>query len=577
MCAERIWPVVAGSLQGDSVVCAVCSTVNPDNATKCSKCGAPLRSTAEEQPTALIEPAMAGVETSALTGWTMPAGTATAPAAAMAALAPGSIVGERYEIVALLGEGGMGAVYKAMDHELDRVLALKVIKPQYAKQADVLKRFKRELVLARQITHRNVIRIFDLGLSEGLRFIIMEFVEGRELSSLVEERGKLPPEEAVGYVEQICEGLRVAHAEGVVHRDLKPSNVMIDPQGRAIIMDFGIARALDTATLTNTGALIGTPVYMSPEQAKGDTLDARSDLYTLGIIFYELLTGTVPFKADNLMTMLLKRCQEDAKSTIEIDASIPLRLNEIVMKLLARDPAKRYQTAQALLDDLRAYRTPPVVAPPARRIQAWKAVAAGLCLGAAAVFGFWKLRPAEPAAVPKEVKVLVADFDNTTSESVFDGSLEAVIATGLEGVSFVSMYSRPAAHTIAETVQPGAAKLDEKLARLVAKREGINVVLTGLVARSGDGYRVTVNAIDGSSGKTLITRDSPSANKDAIIKETAKLIPALRRALGDVTPENQQMAAGETFTSSSLDAVHEYGTAQQLQLSRKYDEAIAHY
>jgi serine/threonine protein kinase/Flp pilus assembly protein TadD len=510
-----------------------------------------------------------------VTGWTMPAGAPTvAPA-----LHPGSIVGGRYEILAMLGEGGMGAVYKAMDHELDRVLALKVIRPQYAKQAAVLKRFKRELVLARQITHRNVIRIFDLGVADGIRFITMEYVEGQELSDLVEKRGKLPPDEAAGLIEQICHGLRVAHAEGVVHRDLKPANVMVDSQGRAVIMDFGIARALDTATLTNTGALVGTPVYMSPEQAKGESLDARSDLFTLGIIFYELLTGSVPFKADNMMTMLLKRCQEDAQPPIEVEPSIPPRLNEIVMKALARDPAQRYQSAQEFLSALEAYRAPaaPPVQPPARNLkQAWLAVAGGLLLGIAAVFGYFKLHSGPPP-VHKEVTVLVADFDNTTSESVFDGALEPVIMTGLEGASFVTMFSRPAAHQIAQELKPGATKINETLARLIAKREGINVVFTGLVARAGDGYRVTINALDGDTGKGIVSKDSASVQKDAILKETAKLLPALRRALGDVTPENQLMAASETFSSSSLDAVHDYGTAQQSLWAGKYDDAIAQY
>ena len=300
------------------MVCSVCSTVNPEGTAQCASCKTPFPISPDEMPTSLMEPASADAEeTSAMSGWTMPA------AAGAVALTPGTVLGGRYELLKLLGEGGMGAVYKAVDRELDRVLALKVIRPQFANEPALLQRFKQELVLARQITHRNVIRIFDLGVADGVRFITMEYVEGRELSEILKERGKLHPSDAVSYVQQICEGLHVAHVEGVVHRDLKPANVMIDAQGRALIMDFGIARAMGASTMTRTGALMGTPVYMSPEQAKGTAVDARSDLYTLGVIFYELLTGTVPFKADNVMTMLLMRCQEKPVPPIEVDPSIP--------------------------------------------------------------------------------------------------------------------------------------------------------------------------------------------------------------------------------------------------------------
>lgn len=509
---------------------------------------------------------------------TMTGGWTQAPAAKSdPVFAPGSLLGGRYQIVTLLGEGGMGAVYKALDRELDRIVALKVIRPQYAREPAVLMRFKRELVLARQVTHRNVIRIFDLGVSDGFRFITMEHVEGRDLSSILHERGKFTPHDAVGLVRQVCQGLQVAHAEGVIHRDLKPANVMVDAQGRAIIMDFGIARAEDAGTLTRTGTVVGTPVYMSPEQAKGNTVDARSDLYSLGVMFYELLTGTVPFLSDNLMSMLLKRCQEDPVPPVKLDPSIPPALNKIVLKALAREPGDRYQSARELLDDLDRFEAPEHRPPRPKVTPVEFVLIAFFCVALAAVIGYWKFSSSKTPSTQRPVTVLVADFDNTTSESVFEGTLEPVFMAGLEGAPFVSTYSRSAAHTLAEELKPGSAKLNEVLARLIAKREGINVVLTGLIARQGDGYRVTVNAIDGASGKTILTRDSPEAKKDDVVKEASKIVPRLRRALGDVTPEEQLVASGETFTSSSLDAVHDYGVAQQLQWEGKFEEAAAQY
>ena len=264
----------------------------------------------------------------------------------------GLILGERYEILKRLGEGGMGAVYKARDHELDRLVALKVIRPELAGHPDILRRFKQELILARQVTHKNVVRIFDLGSADGRKFITMDYIEGRDLKSILVERGKLPPSEVVPIFQQICRGLEAAHVEGVVHRDLKPQNVMVDDAGRVWLMDFGLARSMELSGLTRTGVLMGTPDYMSPEQARAEKVDARSDLFSLGIIVYEMLTGRLPFLADTLMAKLLQRVQQNATPVTEIDPSIPARLGAVVSKCLERDVSKRYQTIREILDDL---------------------------------------------------------------------------------------------------------------------------------------------------------------------------------------------------------------------------------
>ena len=559
------------------MICAVCSTENPDTSTECVKCNTPI-SMALTEPGTIDLPLARTDRTAAatVTSWTIPTAALGDPGPA-GLLPAGGLLGGRYEILAQLGEGGMGAVYKALDRELDRVLAVKLIRDRYANEPAMLTRFKRELVLARQITHRNVIRIFDLGVADGMRFISMEYVEGRTLSAMLKERGKFPPAEAVGFVRQICEGLVVAHKEGVIHRDLKPSNVMIDREGRVVIMDFGIARAVDRSTLTNTGSIIGTPVYMSPEQAQGATLDARSDLYTLGIIFYELLTGELPFKADNLMTTLLMRCQQDPVPPNQVDPAVPPALNKIILKAMAREADKRYQNASEMLEDLEAFEGHHREAGRRKIPMAAFAALALMVLVLAGLLLYSRLSRAPAPVVAKAVTVLVADFDNNTSETVFDGTLEPVFTAGLEGASFVSTFSPTTAHRLAGELKPGATKVNEVLARLIATREGIHVVVTGLIARQGDGYRVTINAIDGASGKGIVSRDSATVPRDSVLKETAKLVPVLRRALGDRSPEEQLKAAGETFTSSSLTAVHDYGAAQQLQWSGKFEEAAQRY
>ena len=199
-------------------------------------------------------------------------------------LPPGTVLGNRYEILQILGEGGMGAVYKARDIELDRVMALKVIRPELASNPEILQRFKQELILARQVTDRNVIRIFDLGEADGIKFITMEYVEGESLYQILKREGKVPVAEAVDIMKQMLGGLLAAHREGVIHRDLKPGNVMRDAQGRVVVMDFGLARSFAGDGMTRTGAMLGTMEYMSPEQAQAKELDARSDLFTVGLI-----------------------------------------------------------------------------------------------------------------------------------------------------------------------------------------------------------------------------------------------------------------------------------------------------
>src|SRR6202050_406168 len=270
-------------------------------------------------------------------------------------LQTGEVLGGRYEILQMLGEGGMGAVYKARDRELDRFVALKLIRGELAANPAIVARFKQELLLSHQVTHKNVIRIYDLGDSDGVKFISMEFVEGRDLRALILERKKFPPEEAVEIILQVCRALEAAHSVGVIHRDLKPQNVMRDKTGRILVMDFGMARTLEGDGMTQTGALVGTMEYMSPEQALAKSLDQRSDIFALGLIFYELLTGNMPFKAESALASLIKRTQERVAPVSDFDHAIPQALSNIVSKCLERDPNMRYQTTSQILADLEVW------------------------------------------------------------------------------------------------------------------------------------------------------------------------------------------------------------------------------
>jgi serine/threonine protein kinase/tetratricopeptide (TPR) repeat protein len=357
------------------VECPACHTSNPPESELCSKCSAPFgidrasldgatleidttvntgANTAkppDPDGTQVFTQGSMGATAVGGTGWSVPVQKLTASNPA-AGLEPGMMLGERYEIMKQLGEGGMGAVYKARDHELDRLVALKVIRPELAGHPDILRRFKQELILARQVTHKNVVRIFDLGTADGRKFITMDYVEGRDLKSIINERGSIPAAEAVPIAQQICKGLEAAHVEGVVHRDLKPQNIMVDDAGRVWLMDFGLARSMELSGLTRTGVLMGTPDYMSPEQARAEKVDARSDLFSLGIIFFEVLTGRLPFQADTLMAKLLQRVQQRAVAVTEVDPSIPADVSAVVAKCLEPDVNKRYQNVREILNDL---------------------------------------------------------------------------------------------------------------------------------------------------------------------------------------------------------------------------------
>ena len=519
------------------------------------------------------------------TAWSRPA--AWDPAMGSKSLQTGDMLAGRYEILKLLGEGGMGAVYRARDVELDRTVALKVIRPELAQNAQILQRFKQELILARQVTHRNIIRIFDLGHAEGMRFITMEYIDGEDLSSILAKRGKLPPAEAAGIITQVALGLQAAHAEGVVHRDLKPQNIMMDPQGKASVMDFGIARSVDASSMTRTGALMGTPTYMSPEQAQGQKVDARSDLYTLGIIFYELLTGTPPFEADNPMATLVRRIQEKAKPPIEIEPSIPKPVNDIVMKMLGTLPDQRYQTAEEILRDLDAWEAARtgrtmVAAAPAGRSTGLpvKLLAASLVIMLGVVV--WQFlhrsgNTAKPGAAAQPISVLVADFHNGTGDSVFDGTLEPAIGLAMEGASFVSAVSRGDARLAAQKLQPGTTGLDAQIAQAVARQQGISVVITGDIEKKGSGYEISVKALDPMKSQTIIEQSAAAKSKQDVMSAASKLATPIRKKLGDKTPDGMQMAAAETYSTPSPEAAQSYAQGQEAQWAGKPEEAIKDY
>ncbi len=505
-------------------------------------------------------------------------------------LQPGTILANRYEILSQLGEGGMGAVYKAQDRELERLVALKVIRPEMARNPAVVERFKQEIRLSHKVTHRNVVRMYDLSEDAGMRFVTMELVLGRDLRSILEERPKLPPEEAVHLLEQICVALQATHAVGILHRDLKPQHVMLDENGRVVLMDFGMARTIGVDDgMTQTGALVGTLDYMSPEQALGKKLDQRSDIFTLGLIGYELLTGAMPFRAESAIASLLNRTQQNAVPVRELDKTIPGRLSDIIAKCLATAPENRYQTAEELEADLRAWHdkgagktTATATEQPgkSRKLDLrWPQFALmGILVVAigvgVAVLMNRRQQAAKPVAhVP--VSVLVGDFANHTGDDVLDNTLEPMLGLALEGASFINTYSRGDARKQAAKLPNHTDKLDEQSARLVAVNQGVNAVITGEINLHGSQYDISATAVDAVSGKVLAKADVTVPNKQEIVSSLPKLAVPLRDALGDTTPASVQF--GEVsggFNAASIEAVHADAQGVEDQFAGKWQEAF---
>jgi serine/threonine-protein kinase len=271
---------------------------------------------------------------------------------------PGAIFHGRYEVQGLIGRGGMGMVYRARDRVLDEVVAIKILRPDFAQDPKMAERFRSEIKLARRVRHRNVCAIHDYGEDRGLLFISMEFVEGTDLKRLLRERGALDADLAYDLAVQVAEGLQAVHEAGIVHRDLKTPNIMLDARGHARLMDFGVAKRVGEGTLTEQGHIVGTPEYMSPEQARGEKVDSRSDLYALGVLTYEMFTGRVPFRGDTPISTIMKHLNDPPPVQGEPAARIPPPMRAVLGRALAKEPRDRYATAHDMAEAIRRARSP---------------------------------------------------------------------------------------------------------------------------------------------------------------------------------------------------------------------------
>ncbi len=480
-----------------SVKCPKCQAENPETKQFCGDCGTqlpPSRDTHPEVTETLQTP--------------------------IKELTTGSTFAGRFQVIEELGKGGMGKVYKVLDTSINERIALKLLKPEIAADRETIERFSNELKFARKIRHKNVCQMFDLGKAEGTPYITMEYVAGEDLKSMIRMSKRLSIGTAVDIAKQICEGLAEAHALGVVHRDLKPSNIMIDKEGNARIMDFGIARSLRGKGITGAGVIIGTPEYMSPEQVEGKDVDQRTDIYSLGVILYEMVTGLVPFEGDTPFTVGVKHKSEMPKNPREVNPQIPEDLSVVILRCLEKDKNARYQTAAEVGTELekieKGIPTTERVVPERKTLTSReitvKFAPKKLIFPAAAIVVliaaglFFLLKPHTPGLDRK--RVVVAPFENKTGDWITQG------LTRLEGVAVSSVPDPDALKDI---------KNEKDKVRLIAKATRSGKVVTGAYYLEGETMRFAAQVHDALQGKLLNAVEPVSG----AAKEPVKVIEAL--------------------------------------------------
>ena len=510
-------------------------------------------------------------------------------------LETGAVLAQRYEILQTLGEGGMGAVYKAKDLELDRLVALKVIRPELAKNPAIIERFKQELLLSQRVTHRNVIRIYDLGEGDGVKFITMEFIEGQDLRSLIFEQKKLSPEEAVAIMEQVCLALDAAHSVGVIHRDLKPQNIMRDKAGRILVMDFGLARTLEGDGMTQTGALVGTMEYMSPEQALAKELDQRSDIFSAGLIFYELLTGQMPFRAESALASLIKRTQERARPISDHDNTIPQNLTAIVSKCLEREPSARYQSAKELLADLEAWQGKRAAGAIAfQAVKPWGQTIPWQWLGGAAaaivllLVGYTfrasifspSTTKATPAVAAESLAIL--PFHNASGDPSLDwlgSSLEEMLTTDVGQSSGLRTVSPNRLYEVLSDlhVAPGSV-LDAVNVRRLAEFSNADRIVVGQYAKFGDQIRIDATLQDLKHPERSTTLKAETSSQNDLLAAIDRLSQSIRESL-KLSPELTKELQEQSFkpSSKSLDALRFYNDGIALTRQGNNQGALARF